>query len=108
MKQLFVIRNQNQHYLGRHHEWVDGSHRPALFRTPYRDVAVNELFEVNVKDFALRGEIIACDTDDKGYPVVEVLNPIPDAPPATDDFPAAEETSATPATTPAANADACS
>ncbi len=74
-----MIRNQNQHYLGRHHDWLDGSHRPALFRTPYRDVAVNELFEVNVKDFALRGEIIACEADDKGYPAVEVLNPIPDA-----------------------------
>ena len=84
MKQLFVIRNQNQHYLGRHHDWVDGSHRAALFRTEHRDVAVNELFEVNVKDFSLRGEIVACDADDKGYPAVEVLIPIPDAP-ATDE-----------------------
>ena len=84
MKQLFVIRNQNQHYLGRHHDWVDGSHRAALFRTEHRDVAVNELFEVNVKDFSLRGEIVACDADDKGYPAVEVLNPSPDAP-ATDE-----------------------
>ena len=88
MKRLFVIRNQNQHYLGRHHDWLDGSHRPALFRTPHRDVAVNELFEVNVKDFALRGEIIACEADDKGYPAVEVLNPIPDAPPVMDELPA--------------------
>ena len=79
MKQLFVIRNQHQHYLGRSHDWVDGSHRPALFRTPHRDVAMNELFEVNVKDFALRGEIIVCEVDERGLPVVEVLNPIPDA-----------------------------
>ena len=91
MKQLFVIRNQNQHYLGRHHDWLDGSHRPALFRTPYRDVAVNELFEVNVKDFALRGEILACEADDKGYPAVEVLNPIPDAVPVMDELPATDE-----------------
>ncbi|HMV72207.1 MAG TPA: hypothetical protein PKC08_08535 [Pseudomonadales bacterium] len=76
MKQLFVIRNQHQHYLGRNHDWVDGSHPPALFRTPHRDMAVNELFEVNVKDFALRGEIIVCETDERGLPVVEVLNPI--------------------------------
>ncbi len=76
MKQLFVIRNQHQHYLGRNHDWVDGSHPPVLFRTPHRDMAVNELFEVNVKDFALRGEIIVCETDERGLPVVEVLNPI--------------------------------
>jgi len=91
LKRLFVIRNQNQHYLGRHHDWLDGSHRPALFRTEHRDVAVNELFEVNVKDFALRGEIIACEADDKGYPVVEVLNPSPDAPPVMDDLLPADE-----------------
>lgn len=84
MKQLFVIRNQHQHYLGRHHEWVDGSHPPALFRTPHRDMAVNELFEVNVKDFALRGEIIACETDERGLPVVEVLNPVADGAPDAD------------------------
>jgi len=90
LKQLFVIRNQNQHYLGRHHDWVDGSHRAALFRTEHRDVAVNELFEVNVKDFSLRGEIVACDADDKGYPAVEVLNPIPDAP-ATDERVASDD-----------------
>ncbi len=76
MKQLFVIRNQHRHYLGRNHEWVDGSHPPALFRTPHRDIAVNELFEVNVKDFALRGEIIVCEVDERGMPAVEVLNPI--------------------------------
>lgn len=85
MKQLFVIRNQNQHYLGRHHEWLDGSHAPALFRTPHRDVAVNELFEANLKDVGLRGEIIACEADERGQPVVEVLNPIPDAPPPADE-----------------------
>ena len=50
-----------------------------------------ELFEVNVKDFALRGEIIACEADDKGYPAVEVLNPIPDAVPVLDELPATDE-----------------
>lgn len=93
MKQLFVIRNQNHHYLGRHHEWVDGSHPPALFRTPHRDVAVNELFEVNVKDFALRGEIVACEIDERGYPLVDVRNPIPEAPPPAEDAATAPEPS---------------
>lgn len=77
MKTIYVIRNQNRHYLGRHAEWLDGSHVPALFRTEHRDIAVNELVEVNLRDFGLRGEILACEADDSGYPVVEVLNPIP-------------------------------
>lgn len=77
MKTIYVIRNQYNHFLGRHGEWLDGSHVPALFRTDHRDVAVNELVEVNLRDFDLRGEILACESDDDGYPVVEVLNPIP-------------------------------
>lgn len=91
MKQLFVIRNQHLHYLGRHHEWVDGGNPTAVFRTPHRDVAANELFEANLKDIALRGEILACEVDERGLPVVEVLNPIPEALPetATSEVPAA-------------------
>ena len=85
MKTIYLIRNQRQHYLGRHGEWLDGSHVPALFRTAHRDVAVNELVEVNLRDFDLRGEIIAREADEDGYPAVEVLNPIPVAPPAEAD-----------------------
>ena len=76
MKTLYVIRNQNQHYLGRRGEWLDGSHVPALFRTEHRDVAVNELVEVNLRDFDLRGEIIGVEAEGGDYPVVDVLNPI--------------------------------
>jgi len=76
LKQLFLIRNQNMHYLGKNGEWLDGSHAPGLFRCEHRDVAVNQLIEINIKDFDLRGEIILCDIDERGYPVVEVLNPI--------------------------------
>lgn len=91
VKQLFVIRNQHQHYLGRHHEWVDGSNPAAVLRTPHRDVAANELFEANLKDIALRGEILACELDERGLPRIEVLNPIPEPLPetATSDAPAA-------------------
>ena len=76
MKTVFLIRNQHGHYLGRNGEWLDGSHVPALFRTEHRDVAVNELVEVNLRDFDLRGEIIAVEAETGDYPVVEVLNPI--------------------------------
>lgn len=81
MKTLYVIRNQNRHYLGRHGEWLDGSHVPALFRSEHRDVAVNELVELNLRDIALRAEIMACDPDSHGNPQVPVLNPLPPQPP---------------------------
>ncbi len=80
MKTILVIRNQNGHYLGRNGDWQDGSHVPGLFRTEHRDVAMNELVEVNLRDFDLRGEIICCEAEAGEYPVVEVLNPIVLAP----------------------------
>ncbi|MFM7784257.1 MAG: heat-shock protein HtpX [Gammaproteobacteria bacterium] len=80
MKTVFVIRNQNGHYLGRHGEWLDGSHVPGLFRTEHRDVAVNELVEVNLRDFDLRGEVVGIEGVEGDYPVVEVTNPIVDTP----------------------------
>ncbi len=80
MKTVFVIRNQNGHYLGRHGEWLDGSHVPALFRTEHRDVAVNELVEVNLRDFDLLGEVVGIDGVEGDYPVVEVTNPIVSTP----------------------------
>jgi len=76
VKTVFVIRNQYGHYLGRNGEWLDGSHVPGLYRTEHRDAAVNEMVEVNLRDFDLRGEIIACEAETGDYPVVEVLNPI--------------------------------
>jgi len=76
VKTVFVIRNQNGHYLGRNGEWLDGSHVPGLFRTEHRDVAMNELVEVNLRDFDLRGEIVGFEAEAGDYPVVEVLNPI--------------------------------
>ena len=91
MKTIFVIRNQNGHYLGRHGEWLDGSHVPGLFRTEHRDAAVNELVEVNLRDFDLRGEIIVCEAASGDYPVVEVLNPIVASEPAEHEEPGPTE-----------------
>ena len=77
MSKKFVIRNQSQHYLSQDKTWVDGTDPTSLFRSSHKDIAVNELFEANVRDFALRAELIHCETSSKGYPSVEVLNPIP-------------------------------
>lgn len=76
MSKLFVIRNQEQHYLSRDNCWVDGSEPQRLFRSPHQDAALNELFEATLHDPALRGEVLACGADAQGLPEVEVLNPI--------------------------------
>lgn len=66
---VFVVRNQHDQYLNKQNEWVDGRERQALFRTPYKDAAINQLFEATMKDIGMRGEVVACGTDAKGDPL---------------------------------------
>ena len=77
MAKLFVIRNQNNHFLGKDKIWHDGSEPQQLFRSKHRDMALNELFEVTLDDSELRGEVLAVRGDSHDHPQVEVLNPIP-------------------------------
>lgn len=67
---VFVIRNQHGLYLTRQNEWVDGHDPAPLFKTPFRDVALNTLIEVNAKDIELRGVITEVEVNDKGLPRV--------------------------------------
>jgi len=60
MQNLFIIRNQDGYFLGKSGEWLDGQEPVQLFRTLYRDEAVNQLFEANSKDVNLRLEIFEC------------------------------------------------
>ena len=67
---VFVIRNQLGQYLTRGNEWVDGYDAAPLYKTPFRDVALNSLSELNAKDIELRGEIIEVDVNERGLPVI--------------------------------------
>ncbi len=73
MSELFIVRNHNDHYLGKNNEWVDGSEPRALFRSAHRDDAVNSCFEVSSKDPALRARVESCEADSKGLPKIEVI-----------------------------------
>jgi hypothetical protein len=95
MAELFVIRNQLGHYWGKSKAWVDGSDARAVKRTAHRDDAVNTLFELSSKDFELRGEVLAVETDERGDPVIEpsqIPLPMDDA----DDQPESASTEAGP------------
>ena len=60
-KQLYILQNQDKYFLSKHGEWVDGTDLKELFKTPYRDVAVNQLFEVNAHDHTQRIQILDLD-----------------------------------------------
>ncbi|MBD2859571.1 hypothetical protein IB286_11195 [Spongiibacter sp. KMU-158] len=80
MSSIFVIQNQDGHYLSKQQEWVDGRDRRILFRTAHRDEAVNIVFEHSSKDIYLRAQPLLCDMDDSGQPTVEagpeILKPL--------------------------------
>jgi hypothetical protein len=79
---VFVIRNQHGLYLTRQNEWVDGHDPAPLFKTPFRDVALNTLIELNAKDIELRGVITEAEVNDKGLPRVTPAETPPEVPAA--------------------------
>jgi hypothetical protein len=76
MSKVFIIKNQDNHYLDKHDEWVDGSEAAQVFRSPHRDIALNKLIDQNIRDVSIRGELIQCELDSHNQPRVNVINPI--------------------------------
>lgn len=70
-KSVFVIQNQDNHYLDTEDQWSlpDGEH--AVFASPHRDVAINKLFEMTLHDPQLRGKVVTCPADERGKPLID-------------------------------------
>ena len=65
---IFIIKSHDGSLLGKDLSWLDGANANLLFRAPNRDIALNQLIELNAKDINLRAQIIECDADKKGRP----------------------------------------
>ncbi len=78
---VFVVTNQNGHFLNKHREWVDGREPRLLFRSPHKDEAINLVFEMSSKDIDLRAEAVNVPLNEHNQPQVEVTNPIEDPEP---------------------------
>ena len=76
MATIFVIQNQNGHYLGKQQQWLDGRDRRALFRTAHSDEVANVIFEQSSKDILLRAQALSCELDDSNQPIVKPGPPI--------------------------------
>ncbi len=75
MDNLFVIRNQNNQFLTRKSIWANADETALFFKTPYFDIALNQLIEINAKEIDLRCEIVECQPNEKGLPIVPELSP---------------------------------
>lgn len=75
---VFVIQNVNGCYLNRESEWNPVESSANLFYSPHKDVALNQLLEINSHDVLLRANVVACPADARGRPLIEEINPTDD------------------------------
>ena len=67
---IFIIKSHDGSLLGKDLSWLDGGNANLLFSALHRDIALNQLIELNAKDINLRAQIIECDADKKGRPAL--------------------------------------
>lgn len=67
MTEVYIIRNQDQLYLDKQGEWVDGSASHTLYRTAFKDEALNTKVELSVRHPQLRLTIVPGAVDEKGH-----------------------------------------
>ncbi len=70
MSQVFILQNQQQQFLSKQNEWVDGRDAASLYKTSHKDEALNQMFEVNAKDYNQRIKILACEVSERGLPLI--------------------------------------
>ena len=67
---IYVIKKHDESILGKDLEWLDGTDANLVFKTEHRDIALNQLIELNSKDINLRAQIVECEADKKGRPIM--------------------------------------
>ena len=67
---IYILQTQDQRTLNRDLEWSSEADRTMVFCTPYRDIALNQLIELNAKDIDIRASIVECEADAKGRPLL--------------------------------------
>lgn len=71
MTMVFLLQDQNKRLLDKRGEWVDGRDAASLFRTAHRDEALNQMVEVNARDYTLRIHLLECPVSERGLPLVQ-------------------------------------
>ncbi|MGQ9426923.1 hypothetical protein ACXYTJ_13935 [Gilvimarinus sp. F26214L] len=81
MNEIYLLQNQDRLFLSKQNEWVDGREPTALYRTRHKDEALNQLFEVNAKDYSQRIHVLSCSVKSNGLPEIDPadLPPLHDA-----------------------------
>ena len=67
---LYILKTRNNLVLNKNCEWSAEPHRDTVFFTQHKDIALNQLIEVNARDTALRVFMVECEPDSKGRPIL--------------------------------------
>ncbi len=82
MSELFILQNQENLFFSKQKDWVDGRDLNSLFKSPYKDEAINQMVEISAKDYRQRIKVIKCGVNDKGLPTIDpdiMPDPLPKA-----------------------------
>jgi hypothetical protein len=66
---VYILKTQNNLVLNKNFEWSSEPHRDTVFSSLHRDIALNQLIEINAKDISLRVSIVECEADSKSRPI---------------------------------------
>lgn len=68
MTEIYLLQNSENLFLSKQQEWVDGSETSRLYRTTFKDDAINTKVEITVKVPSVRISIVSSIPDEKGNP----------------------------------------
>ena len=68
MTVIYLLQNSEKLFLNKQKEWVDGNEASSLYRTTFKDDAINTKVEITVKVPNERITIVASTPDEKGNP----------------------------------------
>jgi hypothetical protein len=70
MSELFVLQNHEKLLLSKQGAWVDGRDLNVLYKSAYKDEAINQMVEVSSKDYRQRIQVLSCSPTEKGLPLI--------------------------------------
>lgn len=76
MSSVFIIQNDQGQFLDKHKEWTTADDAEHVFKSPHKDLAVNQLFETTSKDLGTRAKVVEAQADTRGLPIVSDLPPL--------------------------------
>ncbi len=68
---LFIVKDAVGNLLTKDLMWAKDCAVTDLFKTPHKDIALNQLLEINAGDVQLRAQIVACEVDNKNRPIID-------------------------------------